>query len=76
MHTNPEPVPGILWTWEGIARYFGRPRATVRTWHRFRPLPLSRIGRHVCVPKTALDLWVLNAPKAAAGTKHPTQSVG
>jgi hypothetical protein len=54
--------PGLLWGWEGIADYFGRPLATVRRFHRWRPLPLSRIGRHVVVPKAAIDRWVLKAP--------------
>jgi len=71
MLTHSKPEPGIVWTWQNVALYFGRPVATVKRWHRFRPLPLSRIGRHVCVPKTAIDLWVLEAPKAAAHTRQP-----
>lgn len=63
-----ESDPGVVWGWRGIARYMGR--GSVRTmyrWHRWRPFPLSRIGPHVCAPKAALDLWVLNAPKVAKG---------
>src|SRR5215471_11209090 len=68
---HPRTEPGIVWTWQNVALYFGRPVATVKRWHRFRPLPLSRIGRHVCAPKTAIDLWVLEAPKAAAHARQP-----
>ena len=67
---------GILYGWREIAQYLRRSRPTVFAWHAKRPMPVSRIGNSVVVPRAALDLWVLDAPytttyRSGGGVRAP-----
>ena len=61
------PTPGleharILYGWREIGQYLRRSKPTVLAWHAKRPMPVSKIGCSVVVPRSALDVWILNAP--------------
>ena len=56
----------ILYGWHEIAAYLRRSRATVHRWHKQRALPISIIGFTVVIPRSAVDLWVMNG----ATTRH------
>jgi hypothetical protein len=56
----------ILYGWHEIAAYLRRSRATVHRWHKHRALPISIIGFTVVIPRSAVDLWVMNG----ATTRH------
>lgn len=58
-------APGIVWGWVQIAAYLGVSTWRARHWHYGRPMPVSRLGRRVAVPKLALDHWIMTAPRTS-----------
>lgn len=56
-----------MYTWPEIGRYLRKSKDTVRAWHKARALPIVYIGRVVCIPVSALDMWLLDGPTAPSG---------
>jgi excisionase family DNA binding protein len=61
---------GLLYGWREIGQYLRRSKPTVLAWHKQRPMPISRLGMSVVIPRAALDLWVMAAPSTTQAGRH------